>query len=183
MPCLVDLIESFLAGRGLAANPVMKFRSTADSHESVARGGALRMEIFPIGSLTLLLGGTLVCGACVCGLHLKYLRGARRYQQFLNDSYAEHFAQRALMAKSLHARLARTIQCSKSIVDQVRESSSDATKTRAALKQVSEWLEGAAGESDRALRSLESALIEKLEKEYVSGGAHVDSETDPHHDR
>jgi hypothetical protein len=141
------------------------------------------MEIFPIGSLTLLLGGTLVCGACVCGLHLKYLRGARRYQQFLNDSYAEHFAQRALMAKSLHARLARTIQCSKSIVDQVRESSSDATKTRAALKQVSEWLEGAAGESDRALRSLESALIEKLEKEYVSGGAHVDSETDPHHDR
>ena len=112
-----------------------------------------------------------------------HLRGARRYQQFLNDSYAEHFAQRALMAKSLHVTLARTIQCSKSIVDEVRESSSDAPTTRAALKQVSEWLEGAAGESDRALRSLESAPIETLDKASVSRGAHVDCETNPHHDR
>ena len=78
------------------------------------------MEIFPIGSLTLLLGGSLVFGACVFGLHLMYLRGTRRYKQFLNDSYAENFAQRALMAKSLHVRLARTIQRSKSVVDQVK---------------------------------------------------------------
>ena len=52
------------------------------------------MEIFPIGSLTLLLGGSLVFGACVFGLHLMYLRGTRRYKQFLNDSYAENFAQK-----------------------------------------------------------------------------------------
>ena len=88
------------------------------------------MEIFPFGSLTLLLGGSLVFGACVFGLHLMYLRGTRRYKQFLNDSYAENFAQRALMAKSLHVRLARTIRCSKSVVDQVRESSSDVPTTR-----------------------------------------------------
>lgn len=141
------------------------------------------MEIFPIGSLTLLLGGSLVFGACVFGLHLMYLRGTRRYKQFLNDSYAENFAQRALMAKSLHVRLARTIQCSKSVVDQVRESSSDVPTTRSALKQVSEWLEGAAGESDRALRSLENAPLETLDKGHVSRGAHFDSETDSHYDR
>ena len=141
------------------------------------------METFPIGCLSLFLGGSLVCVASVFGLHLMYLRGARRYQRFLNDTYAEHFAERTLMAKSLHATLARTIQCSKCTVDQVREGSSDAKTTWAALKQVSEWLEGAAGESDRALRSLESAPIETPGKVYVSRGGHVDSETDSHHDR
>jgi signal transduction histidine kinase len=141
------------------------------------------METFRTSAFVPLVWGIFLVVAFGFGLHTMYRRGVRRYQRTLDDTYSGRFEQRAILARSLHANLAQTIQRSKSVVDQVRENSPDAPKTEVALNQVAEWLDGAAGESDRALRSLENTPMTIFTNGYIARGEHVDSKTNSHHDR
>lgn len=79
-----------------------------------------------------------------------------RYEQKLRDIYASRFERGAAVALDIHASLAQALSRSKAVLDRVREEHPEAASTRAALKEVSELLEGAAIESDRALRALET---------------------------
>jgi hypothetical protein len=56
-------------------------------------------------------------------------------------------------------------------------------ETTDALNQASEWLAGTAGESDRALRLLESAPVRTLNGGCFARGEHVDTKTNSHNDR
>jgi hypothetical protein len=53
----------------------------------------------------------------------------------------------------------------------------------AQVAQVSEWLERAAGDGDRALRSLEARNITPFQYGYIARGPHVDIKDNSHHDR
>ncbi|WP_158942797.1 hypothetical protein [Granulicella sp. S190] len=117
------------------------------------------------------------------GLYTMYRRGVRHYQKSLDEAYSGRFEQRAILARSLHENLAQTIQRSKSVVDQVRHSSPNAPKTVVALNQVVEWLDGAAKDSNRALRSLENTPMTILNNSYIARGEHANSKTNSHHDR
>jgi hypothetical protein len=141
------------------------------------------METLRTSALVPLLGGTFLFAAWLWGLNLIHRRGVRHYERVFDNAYLERFEKRALFARSLHPNLAQTIQRTKSFVDQVRARFPDGPETKAALNQVSEWLEGAAGDSDRALRSLEARNITPLHHGYIARGLHVDSKNNSHHDR
>ena len=91
-----------------------------------------------------------------------YKRGARHYERAFDNTYTRHFEQRAMIARALHPDLALTIRSSKAVVDQVRAKPPDGPEVEAVLNRVSELLERAAGESDRALRSLERSVTRPL---------------------
>jgi hypothetical protein len=65
------------------------------------------------------------------------------------------FEHGAAIALHIHAGLAQALSRSRAVLAQVREDHPEAASALAALTEVSELLEGAALESDRALRSLE----------------------------
>jgi hypothetical protein len=91
-----------------------------------------------------------------------YRLGVRYYERALDSMYARRFEQRAMIARALHPDLAHTIRSSKSVVDQVRAKLPDGPETEAVLHRISELLERAAGQSDRALRSLEPGATRPL---------------------
>jgi hypothetical protein len=131
------------------------------------------MDTAPLSALGLVLLGLLLSCASTLGLHIVYRRELRRYEQHLGNTYSERFERQAVVARSLHANLERTIQRSKLAVDQVRGCSPDGPKIRAALNQVSEWLEGAAGDSDRALKALEGTTAPAPEDAYIARETHT----------
>ncbi len=113
------------------------------------------MDTFRTSAFVPLFGLIFLLIAFIWGLNAMYRRGVRRYQRAFDNTYARRFEQRAMVARALHPNLAHTIQNSKSVVDQVRAKLPDGREAEAVLNRVSELLERAAGESDRALRSLE----------------------------
>jgi hypothetical protein len=141
------------------------------------------METLRTSALVPLLGGILLFAVWLWGISLIHKRGVRHYERVFDNAYAERFEKRALIARSLHPNLAQTIQRTKSVVDQARARFPDRPETEAALNQVSEWLEGAAGDSDRALRSLEARNITPFHHGYIARGPHVDIQNNSHHDR
>ena len=141
------------------------------------------METLRTSALVPLLGGILLFAVWLWGVNLIHRRGVRHYERVFDNAYTESFEKRALIARSLHPNLAQTIQRTKSVVDQVRARFPDGPETEAALNQVSAWLEGAAGDSDRALRSLEARNITLSNHGYFARGPHVDSKNNSHHDR
>jgi signal transduction histidine kinase len=141
------------------------------------------METLGTSALVPFCVGISLVGALIWALNLMHKRGVRRYEQVVDNAFVECFEQRAIVARSLHPNLAQTIQRTKSVVDRVRAKFPDGPETEAALNQVSEWLEGAAGESDRALRSLESSPTTSFHHGYVGRGSYVDRKTNSHHDR
>ena len=141
------------------------------------------METLRISIFVLCLVGIFILSGLYLGVHAMYRRGIRRYERVLDHTYCERFEQRTAVAKSVHPQLAQMIRRSKSVVDQIRKRAADAPETTQALNQVAEWLAGAAGESDRALRSLESVPVRALNSGYIARGEHVDAKTDSYHDR
>jgi len=141
------------------------------------------METLRISIFVVRVVGILLLSGLYLGMHAMYRRGIRRYERALDDTYSERFQQRTIVAKSVHPQLVQLIRRSKSVVDQIRKRAADGPETTQALNQVAEWLAGAAGESDRALRSLESGPVRALNSVYIARGEHVDTETDSHHDR
>jgi hypothetical protein len=109
----------------------------------------------PKAAIFLLWAGVLLCVACGWGLLLWYRLRLNQYERQLRDAYAIRFERGAAIALELHASLAQALSRSKTVLERVREDHPEAALTRAALTEVSELLEGAAIESDRALRSLE----------------------------
>jgi hypothetical protein len=140
------------------------------------------MEPLSTSAFVLISLSVLFCSGCGFGLHLWYRRRLRRYERFLEDTYAAHLEQRAVTAMAWHASVARALDRSKFVLQQVRTDLPNAPTRQAALEEVSNLLEGAAVESDRALRSLESAPPDGLTAFDVATRAHV-GKTDPHHDR
>jgi hypothetical protein len=140
------------------------------------------METLHISIFVLYSVGISLVAALGSGLHLIYRCGLRRYERVLDDTYSQRFEQRTLVAKSVHPHLEQMIRSSKSVIDQVRRKA-DGPETTDALNQVSEWLAGAAGESDRALRSLESGSATAFNNGYIAKGEHAYTQTNSHHGR
>lgn len=141
------------------------------------------METLRTSPLVPLLGGIFLCAVWLWGLNLIHRRGVRHYERLFDNAYVESFTRRGRIARSLHPNLAQTIQRTKSVVDQVRAGFPDGPETEAALNQVTTWLEGAAGDSDRALRSLEVRNITPFRHGYIARGPHVDIQDNSHHGR
>jgi signal transduction histidine kinase len=141
------------------------------------------METLSSSAFVPLLGGVLLFAVWLWVLNLIHKRGVRHYERMVDNAYVERFERRALVARSLHPRLAQTMQRTKSVIDQVRARFPDGPETEAALNQVSEWLEGAAGDSDRALRSLDARNTTPFHHGYIARGPHVDTKNNSHHDR
>jgi len=141
------------------------------------------METLRTSALVPLLMGILLFAVWLWGVNLIHRRGVRHDERVFDNAYTESFEKRALIARSLHPNLAQTIQRTKFVVDQVRARFPDGPETEAALNQVSEWLEGAAGDSDRALRSLEARNIALSNHGYIARGPHVDTKNHSDHDR
>jgi signal transduction histidine kinase len=140
------------------------------------------METPYISIFVLYSVGIFIVAALGLGFHLIYRRGIRRYERVLGYTYSQRFEQRTVVAKSVHPNLEQMIRRSKSVVDHVRRRA-DGPETTDALNQVSEWLAGAAGESDRALRSLESGSASAFNNGYISRGEHAYIQTNSHHGR
>jgi hypothetical protein len=141
------------------------------------------METLRISIFVLCLVGIFILSGLYLGVHAMYRRGTRRYERVLDHTYCERFEQRTVVAKSVHPQLAQMIRRSKSVVDQVRKRATNGPETTEALNRVSEWLAGAAGESDRALRSLESGPVRALNGAYTARREHVGTKTNSHNDR
>jgi hypothetical protein len=141
------------------------------------------MEALRISTLVVCLGGIFFLAPLGLGLRTIYRRGIRRYEWMLDITYSQRFEQRTDIARSAHPVLAQTICRSKSAVDRAREKPTNGPGTTDALKQVSEWLAGAAGESDRALRSLESGSFSAFNNGQIARGEHVDTKTHSHNGR
>jgi hypothetical protein len=109
----------------------------------------------PKAAIFVLWAGVLLCVACGWGLLLWYRFRLNQYERKLRDAYAIRFEHGAAIALEIHASLAQALSRSKTVLERVREDHPEAASARAALTEVSELLEGAAIESDRALRSLE----------------------------
>ena len=109
----------------------------------------------PKAAKLLLWAGISLCVACGWVLLVWYRFRLNRYEQKLRDAYALRFEHGAAVALEIHASLAQALSRSKAVLERVRDDNPEAASTRAALKEVSELLEGAAIESDRAVRSLE----------------------------
>jgi hypothetical protein len=141
------------------------------------------MEVLRISIFAVYLTGIFSIAGLGLGLHTIHRRGIRRYKRILDHQYTERFERRTMVAKSVHSDLTQVIRRSKSVVDQMRLGATDAPERTDALDQVSQWLAGAAGESDRALRSLESDSARVSGRSYIVGGEHADTKADSHHDR
>jgi hypothetical protein len=120
------------------------------------------MHMFRGSAFVPLFGLSFLLIAFVWGLNAMYRRGVRHYERAFGNTYAKRFEQRAMIARALHPNLAHTIQSSKSVVDQVRAKLPDGPEAEAVLHRISDLLECAAGESDRALRSLEPGATRPL---------------------
>ncbi|NYF90159.1 hypothetical protein RBB79_11300 [Tunturiibacter empetritectus] len=140
------------------------------------------METLHLSLFVLYSVGISIVAALGLGLHLMYRRGIRRYERTLDYTYSQRFEQRTVIAKSIHPHLEQMICHSKSVIDQVRRRA-DGTETTDALNQVSGWLDGAAGESDRALRSLESGSAKAFNNGYIARGEHAYTQTNSNHGR
>jgi nitrate/nitrite-specific signal transduction histidine kinase len=93
------------------------------------------------------------------------------------------FEQQATIARELHSSLARALARSKALLEQVRPPSVAEAETRAALQEVSHLLEGMAIESDRALRSLETASPDATMTSLPRAQRHALGKTHTPHDR
>jgi hypothetical protein len=141
------------------------------------------METLRTSPLVPILGGIFLFTVWLWGLNLIHRRGVRHYERVFDDAYVESFTRRGRIARALYPNLAQTIQRTKAVVDHVRAQAPDGHETEAALNQVSDWLEGAAGDSDRALRSLEVRNITPFRHGYIARGSHVDIQDNSHHGR
>jgi signal transduction histidine kinase len=141
------------------------------------------MEALRISTLVFCLVGIFFLAPLGLGLRTMYRRGIRRYERMLDNTYSKQFEQRTIIARSVHPVLAQIIHRSKSAVDRAREKPANGPETTDALKQVSEWLAGAASESDRALRLLESGSFTAFNNGQIARGEHVDTKTHSHNGR
>jgi hypothetical protein len=140
------------------------------------------MEAPHISIFILYSAGIFLFAALGLGLHLMCRRSIRRYERVLDYTYSQRFEQRTVVAKSVHPDLEQIIRRSKSVIDQVRRRE-DGPETTDALNKVSEWLAGAAGKSDRALRSLESGSATAFNHGYIARGEHAYIQTNSNHGR
>jgi hypothetical protein len=131
----------------------------------------------PKAAIFLLWAGVSLCVAFCWAFLLWYRFRLNRYEQKLRDAYALRFEHGAAIALEIHASLAQALSRSKAAL--VREDHPEAASTRAALKEVSELLEGAAIESDRAVRSLEMLPSDVItgsgsdSQQYPDGSTHT----------
>ena len=118
------------------------------------------MDLSGVIVSVLLLLGPLALATVGEYLRVLYESFARRHERSLDDAYFLNFQARAAEARTLDINVGYALQRAKRTVDQVRKSSPDELRIRAALGQVSEWLDSAAETSDRALRSLEDVRFQ-----------------------
>ena len=92
----------------------------------------------------------------VCAFHVDTTGlYVRLYERNLDDAYFYNFQARSTVARTLNANVGYALRRAQRAVAEARKGMPDVTQTRAALDQVSQWLNSAATTSDRALRSLE----------------------------
>jgi hypothetical protein len=133
----------------------------------------------PQAAIFLLWAGVSLSVACGWALLAWYRFRLNRYEQELRDAYALRFEHGAAIALEIHASLAQALSRSKAVLERVRDDHPEAASTRAALKEVSDLLEGAAIESDRAVRSLEMIPSDAIagsgsnSLQYLHGSTHT----------
>jgi hypothetical protein len=128
-------------------------------------------------AIFLLLAGISCCVACGWALHLWYRFRLNQYEQELREVYALRFEHGTTIALEMHASLAQALSRSKAVLERVGEDHPDAAATRAALQEVSVLLDGAALESDRALRSLEMIPSDAMTVSKSDSQSYVDAST------
>src|SRR6267154_5754008 len=103
----------------------------------------------------------MLCAACgvliLVSLHKLRLRQIART---ISTRFDERLAERTRMARELHDTFLQTIQGSKLVADHALKPSSDPTRMRGALEQLSVWLGRATQEGRVALNSLRTATAQ-----------------------
>lgn len=125
----------------------------------------------------LLFAAVSFCVACGWVLQWWYRLRLHQYERELRDIYALRFEHGAMIALEMHISLAQALTRSKAVLERVRDDHSEAAATRAALQEVSALLDGAAIESDKALRSLEMIPSAALTVSEPDSHSYVDAST------
>jgi hypothetical protein len=121
----------------------------------------------------LVVGIVLVLATVAIALAVGCLRdfyglSVRVYERNLDDSYLHNFQARSTVARTLNANVRHALWQAQQAVAEARKGVTDVTETRAALDQVSQWLNSAAATSARALRSLEDTRFPGDQAETIS---------------
>jgi len=89
-----------------------------------------------------------------------YRLRVRHLSRIISTRFDERLAERTRIARELHDTFMQTIQGSKLVADDALDHSSDSTRMRQAMKQLSLWLGQAAQEGRAALNSLRTSATQ-----------------------
>jgi len=138
-----------------------RFRVIACNNDGVwnEAGASLSFFIAPAWYQTESFLASCVIAGVLPILLLHWLR-MRQATNALSARFDERLAERTRIARELHDTLLQTIEGSKLVADDALDQSSDLTRMRRAMEQLSEWLARAIQEGRAALHSLRTSTTE-----------------------
>ena len=123
------------------------------------KGASLQFRIAPAWYQTIAFKLLLVTTFVGMAL-LLFLFDRQRYATLLRVRFDERLEERTRLARELHDTLLQTIQGSKLVADEAKDSTSDPARTQWALERLSQWLNRATVEGRAALDSLRNPATE-----------------------
>jgi signal transduction histidine kinase/ligand-binding sensor domain-containing protein len=135
-----------------------RFQVIASNNDAVWNdiGAALTFSVAPAWYQTIWFRLVCVVAACFVAWLIYQMR-ISQVRSAISARFDERLAERTRMARELHDTFLQTIQGSKMVADDALERSSDTSRMRRALEQLSVWLEQAAAEGRAALNSLRTS--------------------------
>jgi signal transduction histidine kinase/ligand-binding sensor domain-containing protein len=139
-----------------------RFRVIACNNDGVwnEQGATLDFSVAPAWFQTMWFRVLYIAAAMLMMGALYRLR-VRQIHKSLSARFDERLAERTRMARELHDTFLQTLQGSKLVAEDALENSSDPTRMRRAMEQLSVWLEQAVQEGRAALNSLRTSTTQR----------------------